>query len=378
MKEYNNSVMTQRERFYNLFTGKPVDRIPIYFFGTWHETKIRWKNEGCNTVGIINCDEGPQIEGMDTDWENGMWNCHGMVDFYLRGDKPQKTLEETDNYVIISNSVGDIVQISKLGSSINHTLEYALKPTRESWESYKRYLDASDGSRYFDNWESIAESLNGQDRVVPLMGGSLYGYLRNFLGIENLSCLMYDDEELFEDMLSYMTDFYIELFTPIVKKVKFDLVYIFEDCCGANGPLFSPELYKKYFDKYYRKLLSFYKQNGIPLSLIDSDGKTDKLINCWLESSFDIMFPIENGIWKQTPSFIRQQYGKDIKMMGGIDKHVIVQGADELRKHFLTLKSEVDKGGYLPLPDHRIPPECSYTDFLNYVKIFNEVFNKVD
>lgn len=367
--------MNQRERFYNLFSGKPVDRIPVYFFGTWHETKIRWKEEGCTNIEKIYCDEGPQIEGMDTDWEEGMWNCHGMVDYYLRGDKQQKELQETENFKIISNSVGDVVQISKQGSSINHIIEYALKPDKQSWEDYKRYLDASDVSRYAKNWESIAENLNSQDRVVPLMGGSLYGYLRNFLGIENLSLLMYDDEDLLEDMLSYMTDFYIELFTPIVKRVRFDLVYIFEDCCGANGPLFSPEIYRKHFDKYYKKLLGFFKQNGIPLALIDSDGKTDKLIECWLESGFDIIFPVENGVWNQTPAFIRERFGDRVRMMGGIDKHMIEKGEEELRNHLLSLKPEVDKGGFLPLPDHRIPPECSYEQFNNYLRIFDEVFN---
>ena len=39
-------MMTHRERFHRVFNFEPVDRIPLYYFGTWRETKQRWIYEG--------------------------------------------------------------------------------------------------------------------------------------------------------------------------------------------------------------------------------------------------------------------------------------------------------------------------------------------
>lgn len=367
--------MTHKQRFKALFSGESVDRIPVYFFGTWHETKSRWKSEGCETVDEILVDYGPQVPGMDPDWELGLWDCHGFCHGYPIGDIETVILEETDSYYIKRGSVGEIYRESKIGSSINQTVEYGLKPTRESWENFKKYLDPNDPRRKPSDWMERARKLNEQDRVITFMGGSLYGWLRGLLGIEAISLLMYDDRELFEDMVSYMADYFKCLFEPILDIIKFDFVYFFEDCCGVNGPLFSPVIYKEIFDTHYKQLISFYKSKGVGFALIDSDGVVDKLVPSWLSSGFDIIFPVEVGTWGESPSSMRDKFGENLKMLGGVDKHIIIKGEQAIQKHLERLKPEVIKGGYIPIPDHRIPPECSYEQFLVYIKVFNEVFN---
>jgi len=367
--------MNHSDRFKALFSGEKVDRVPVYFFGSWQETKIRWKNEGLETVETFEGDPGPQVPEMDPDWENGMWDCHGLVNVNSIGNIEYKVIEETEDYIIFRNTVGDTLKDSKRGSTVPYALEFGLKPTHESWENYKMFLDPDDPRRYGENWEKKAEELSKSGRMLAFMGGSMYGWIRNWMGIENISLLMYDDPKLYEDMICYLTDYFIKLMTPVLKKVKFDMVYFFEDCCGVDGPLFSPAIYTKILDKYYKKLINFYKENGVTYALVDSDGKVDKFIPLWLESGFDIIFPIEVGKWKASPVDLRKQFGKKLKMLGGVDKHVIVQGEAAIRKHLMSLKPAVDEGGYLPIPDHRIPPECSYEDFMTYIRVFNEVFN---
>ena len=110
----------------------------------------------------------------------------------------------------------------------------------------------------------------------------------------------------------------------------------------------------------------------------DSDGNVDKLVPLWVESGFDIIFPVEVGKWSNSPGEMRRKFGSSLKMLGGIDKHMIVRSEDILRRHLMDMKDEVEKGGYLPIPDHRIPPECSYEQFLTYVRVFEEVFNGVE
>jgi uroporphyrinogen decarboxylase len=367
--------MIHRDRLNKIFTFQPVDRVPCYFFGSWIETKERWKEEGFDG-DIIRGDAGPQLPGMDPDWEPGMWNIHGLVITGCIGDIETKILEDDGERQVIRSSIGEEIIQRKDGTSIPHTRVHALEPTRESWERFKRFLDPADPRRRPDGWQKKAEELNKRDVVMPFMGGSLYGWLREWMGVENISYIMYDDPELFEEMVEYVADHFMQLMEPVLRIAKFDFVYFFEDCCGASGPLFSPSIYKDVFDKYYRRMIQFYKDAGVPLTLIDSDGWSEILMPSWLGSGFDIMFPIEVGKGKANPGDLRNKYGRKLRIFGAIDKNHIYGTEEKLREHLLSLKPFVDEGGFIPIPDHRIPPQTSYQQMLNYISIFHEVFNK--
>ena len=364
--------MTHRERFYKLFAFESVDRIPLYYFGSWIETKERWVKEGF-TGKVVRGDAGPQLPGMDPDWEVGLWNVQGLVATGAIGDVTPGVLEENEKQYLYRNALGRVDLVRKEGSSIPHTVTWPLEPTRESWDKFKRYLEPTP-DRYTPGWEKMAEELNAADRVTTFMGGSFYGWLRDFMGVENLSYIMYDEPELLEEMVSAITDHFMTLMEPILQKVKFDFVYFFEDCCGADRPLFSPACYMRFFHPYYKKLIDFYKAHGVPYALIDSDGLMEPLIPCWLESGFDILFPLEVGKWDANPDKVREKFGDRVRILGGVDKKFMSAPEEELRAHLLTRKAAADKGGYLPIPDHRVPPEVSLEQMMTYIRVFHEIF----
>jgi len=348
---------------------EPFDRVPVWFFGTWHETRLRWKaEEGIEGIDV------PAFLGMDPDWEEGMWEVQGLVNHDPLAEARSVTLEETDTYRIVRGPLGDVKQHSKIGSSIPHTLEYALKPTAESWARYKTFLDPENPRRYPDGWQTKAQAFNLRDRVATFMAGSLYGWPREWMGVEELSYLTYDNPALLDEILEHLTDFFIALHRPVLAQASFDFAYFFEDCCFNTGPLLSPDIYRKHYDKHYRRLIAFYREMGVPFVLIDSDGKTDDLIPCWMESGFDIFFPIEVGTWNADPVELRRRFGRGLRMMGGFNKHLIPRGEAAIRAALQRLKPIVDEGGFIPMPDHRIPPDCSLDDFRRYVDVFKEVF----
>ena len=366
--------MNHRERFNAVFNFEKPDRIPCYFFGSWNEAKLRWKEEGFDGELVLG-DAGPQLPGMDPDWEPGMWNCHGLVVTGCIGDIEPKVLEEDETRQVVRSSIGEEIVLRKDGTSVPHTRLHALEPNRKSWEKIKRFLDPAISSRRPPDWETKAAALNERDNVNAFMGGSLYGWLRDWMGVENISYLMYDDPVLLEEMIECITDHFIELLTPVLRIARFDFVYFFEDCCGASGPLFSPAIYFSIFDKHYKRLIEFYKKAAVPFALIDSDGFCEPLVPSWLGSGFDIMFPIEVGKWKANPEALRRKFGRKLRIFGAVDKHFIYGPEENLRQHLQSLKPCVDEGGFIPIPDHRIPPQVSYRQMLRYVEIFHEVFN---
>lgn len=362
--------MNHRERFAAVMNYEPYDRLPVYYFGLWDETLKRWLEEGLSSKEAVE-----KETGMDPDWEISLWNGRGMVRIDTISGKKDIIAEETTDHRIIRTSLGGLNRESRHGTAMPHCLEPELLPTRESWEKFKRFLNTNDPLRRIDDWEERAAGFEGRDYMISFVAGSLYGLPRCWMGVENISMLMYDDPVLFEEIIDYLCNFYMEQLKPVLEKVEYDLAYFFEDSCGKNGPLFSPQLYKKYYHKYYVKMIDFYHSMGVKNVLIDSDGKVDEMIPCWLESGFDIIFPVEVGTWKADPAELRKEFGKDLKMFGGFDKHLIPKGQAAIRKALEHLKPLVEEGGYIPIPDHRVPPNCSFEQFKIYVRVFKEVFN---
>jgi hypothetical protein len=363
-----------RENFRRIMAYEPFEHLPVWYFGTWPETKVRWREEGLDGIGISG-DAGPELAGMDPDWEAGMWDWQGLVNLQPLSPDPLEVVESGAGYRVVRTPLGALLKESVGSSSIPLHLEEALKPTRASWQRFKRYLDPADPLRWPAGWQDAAAALNQRARVTTFHAGTLYGWVRDWMGVEQISYLAVDDPRLYEEMIEHLAEFFMALCGPVLRKAEFDFAYFFEDCCGSSGPLFSPATYRKFYHRYYVKMIDFYHGLGVKTILLDSDGKTDPLIPCWLDSGFDVLFPIEVGKWQADPVRLRQQYGRRMRMMGGVNKHVIPLGEQAIRAHLARLKVVTDEGGFIPLPDHRIPPDCSLEQFRVYVRVFQEVFN---
>lgn len=363
--------MNDRQRFTAVMEYGVPDRLPRYIFGYWKETLQRWKKEG------LDPDRNTFIQlGLDSDWEGDIWGHHGMLNMWRICDQPSIVLKENEELKIVRNGFGDIVSTSKAGSSLEQHLEYGFELTREYWNSVvKPSFDPATPCRFLDGWEQKAGVFALRSNVACFVGGSLYGTLRDWMGVEKVSYLMYDDPVLLEEMLDWISNFFVTMYAPVMPRADFDFVYFWEDCCGKSGPLFSPEIYRAHFHKYYKRMIAAYRKMGVKHFLIDSDGWVDALAPCWLESGFDILFPVEPGTWGGDPRNFRQRFGRDLRMMGGIDKHVIARGDQAIRSELMKFRDLAAEGGYLPMPDHRIPPEVSLDAMRRYVNIYKEVFS---
>ncbi|MCE0522464.1 MAG: hypothetical protein LV480_06095 [Methylacidiphilales bacterium] len=317
---------------------------------------------------------------MDTDWEESpdgkgsIWNSQGLVYYHPLPPGKWEILEETESYSISRSPLGGVAKYSKVGSAIPQFIEPDLKPTREDWARFKSYLDPKDPQRWIPGWESRVASLNARQYATSFCAGSLFGWLRDRMGVEAISYLPYDDPSLYADMVGHMADFCLALNSQVLDKVKFDFGYFFEDCCYKNGPLLSPSLYREFYDQHYRRMTAAYREMGVPFLLLDSDGMVDHLLPYWLDSGIDILFPIEVGTWRANPVELRARHGKRLRMMGGVNKLVIPLGEAAIRAELEPLKPLVAEGGYIPMPDHRIPPDCSLEQFRTYLRVFKDVF----
>jgi uroporphyrinogen-III decarboxylase len=99
----------------------------------------------------------------------------------------------------------------------------------------------------------------------------------------------------------------------------------------------------------------------------------EDLVPLWLEGGVNVMFPIEIGVWNADPAAFRKQYGKELRIIGGINKFVLGQGREAIDAELELRKPLMAEGGFIPLPDHLITPETP----LDNVKYYIEALRKL-
>jgi hypothetical protein len=367
-------LMNDRQRFNATMHYRERDRSPICDFSFWHETIDAWHAQGLpkriqhSYDGTLGTNE---FFGMDVCWAGPMCNPDLMPPF------DEKVIEDRGKDELVQTRDGVIVLRTKFMGSIPMHQGHLLVD-RESWNKlYKPKLDPSHPNRYPKQWEETIAIWRDPNRTYPLAlnGGSLYGRLRDWMGVEDLSMVVYDDPAWFEEMVTTVADCVIgTLQRAIETGGQFDGCSMWEDMCYNQGPLLGPKQFKQYLVPQYKRITSLLHKFGVDTIWVDCDGKIDQLIPLWLEAGVNCMFPIEVGTWGADPVKYREQYGKDLLIMGGFDKHILQTGKREIEREVLRLAPLVEQGGFIGMPDHRVPPDVSLENYLYYLECIRRIW----
>ena len=74
------------------------------------------------------------------------------------------------------------------------------------------------------------------------------------------------------------------------------------------------------------------------------------------------------------PLELRNRYGKDVQMMGGIDKREIAKGKEAIKKEVKKIPKLINEGGYIPRIDHSISSDISFQNYKYYIKLLKELY----
>jgi uroporphyrinogen decarboxylase len=360
--------MNARERFAAVMHYQPRDRSPIMDFGFWDETPIVWQEQGLPAGANTDL-----YFGMDPQWIGAPINCGLFPDFGYT------VIEDRGNTRIVRDGNGVTKEEGKFLGSIPKHLSHTLVD-RATWEAeFKPRLNGKDPSRQPADWNVFVNAASHPDRPYPLsIGcGSLYGWLRDWMGMENLSLLVYDAPDLFEEMVETLADCIIDTITPALEAgVQFDFASMWEDMCYRSGPLLSPKIFKRVLVPNYKRITGLLKNHGCDVVVLDCDGDIRKLLPLWLEGGVNCMFPIEVGTWGLDPVALRKEYGRDLLMVGGVGKRLLASGRSAIDAEIDRLTPLIDDGGYIPTPDHRVPPDVPLANYVYYLSRVRETWGK--
>lgn len=362
--------MNQQERFLNTMRFKPIDRVP-FWFPDWlmEETRNKWRNEGYfeNYEELSMMYEYDTVDDIDIP-------C-GFSPYF------EKTiLKEDEENITYINFDGVVMKeyMKNTDSYMPQFIEYPVK-CRGDFEKLQYRLQLNENARFPKNWNEKCS--NWKHRTIPLrlFGDSIsrresgfFGPLRSMMGLENLAYTFYDDPAFVEEMMDNRVELTLSILEKVLRDTTIDFFMFWEDMAYKNGPLLSPEMFKKYMVPRYRRITDFLRSKGVDIIFVDSDGDISQLIPLWLEAGVNGMYPIEVQSGMDIVK-LKREYGKDLLMIGGIDKMVFSKGKSEVDEEIKRILSVMSKGGYIPAPDHGLPPQTSFENFKYFMQQFSKV-----
>ncbi len=375
--------MNERERFLAIARFEKVDRVPVGG-GPRKATLERWYNEG------LPRDVDPAVyfkfsarraissflaEGFEHKWD-------ALTSDYINlGPLPPfeyKILEKNERYWVWVDSLGikqrgfrEDWENGHSGFATRQFLEFPVKD-RESFKKIKDRYRPSISERYPHKWGEVANELNKRDYPAGVHIRGPFWWTRDMMGLENMLVAMYKDPELICEIMDFCAEFHIAVLEKSLSEVEVDYALLSEDMAYKKGPMIGPHAVRKFMLKPYRAICSFFKQHGITVIEVDSDGNCEPLIPIWLEVGINSISPCEIAA-DMDPVKLRDKYPRLI-LRGGIDKRELAKDKQAIEKEVLSkVPYLIEKGGYFPGVDHGVPPDVSLENFKHFLNFTRRI-----
>ena len=360
-----NSAMTDRERFNAQMHYRPVDRCFNMEFGYWEENFHQWPI--FVEHGVTDNAKADRFFSFDR-----VGGVGGAI--WLHPAFEQKVVAESETTRTIINGDGVMAEVPKDGHSTIPQYSRSSVTTPDDWQRVKaERLRLDDPARKVD--VEALKRRHPPDRDYPLgVGcGSMIGKIRDMLTFEGLAYAICDHPAMVEDMVETACRMVEQFLDQVLGQIDFDFASGWEDICCNSGPLVSKDFFESVIVPRYKRIGQKLRAAGIDIWYTDCDGDIRKLLPGFMAAGLNTMFPFEvNGCGH--PGRLLDEYGKDLRIMGGVDKMVLARGTDEIKRYLESLAPYVERGGFMPHCDHRCPPTVSQDNYLYYLDLKEEMF----
>ncbi len=353
--------LTHRERFRRCMHFQSVDRIPHWEFGYLDETIERWHTEGLPKE-FDNIWKVERYFGVDP---VSSVPTHYAVNPGFEGQA--EVLEERENTRVERLPDGTVQEVQTTGlKTIPHYIKMPIG-NRDDWERFRERLNPEDPARFRTDYQELGRTLLRGDLPVGISLGSYFGIPRDWIGFENISMMLYDDRPLVEEIVATLTEIHYRQIEEALEHIEVDYAAGWEDICFRNGPMLSPAMFRQIVGPNLKRVCDLLRQHGCDVIWTDCDGDITDLVPIWLECGLNCMFPLEVHPGSD-PVKYRGMWGRQVLLRGGVAKHQLAFGKEEILAELKRIAPTVEDGGFIPHGDHRIPQDVPYENYKYYIR----------
>lgn len=362
-----------RRRLISTVLFEPVDRVWRHeCMGFWNETLTRWHGEGLPAE--VN-DVATAFAFNQFDWQAPLLfepDLHPGIHPLFE----EKVIREEGNTVVKRDPYGSIVQVPKDGHSTPPHVIRTPVSDEPSWHEIKSRLDPRSKGRIEEQEYSfqLAEK-EGWPLYAYVCG--LFGTHRHLLGLEPLMYAYYEKAELLHEISRHWVYMWKTILGTIAERHAPELVYLWEDMCGKNGPIIGPRTFDAFMTPYYGELIGYLRNDlGVPIIAVDTDGDCTVLIEKFVSAGVNLLLPFEVQAGMDVLE-VRKRWPHEFAIWGGIDKRELAKDKGAIEKEVMrVVPPMLASGGYIPGIDHLVPPDVSYKNWLFYRDLVRDLVDR--
>lgn len=227
--------------------------------------------------------------------------------------------------------------------------------------------DPDEPSRYEglrERAKYIFEKTNYALVADGLTGVGIFDMTWHLRGMENIFLDMLIHPEFTQALCERLTDYYVRVYRNYMQAVGdfVQMVIYYEDLSGQDGPLISPQLYRKYIKPGHQKIFKTIKEHTDAKICVHTCGSVYAFLDDYVELGVDVLNPVQISARDMDPERLKAKYGAVLSFHGGMDTQRFLPRAtpaqvrEEVRR---MIKIFGPGGGYLFTSCHSIQPDVS-------------------
>ena len=287
------------------------------------------------------------------------------LDIGARSGITPRVLEVRGDLTIAIDELGRTTHLSNKCATLPLPVTYPVE-TAEDWYRIRDWFAFDEARIDYEKLKGMKKLKDeGHLMLIHMPGG--FDMPRSLLGEENLCYAYYDEPEMIHDMMAVCTDMMKKGLERIMDYVGPDSLCVHEDMAGISGPLVGPNIVEEFIAPYYGSVWNLAKQGGAQLFSQDSDGNMESVIEAFLATGLNVMYPAEPKAGMDVVK-LRRQYGKRVAFKGGLDKFALRGTKEDIDRELeYKMSPEMLGGGMIFAIDHRIPNGVPIENYRYYV-----------
>jgi uroporphyrinogen decarboxylase len=237
----------------------------------------------------------------------------------------------------------------------------------------RRRLNPDDARRLPRTWPSRAWDIQHRQDVAMLhvhrglfLSMGVAGWGRFIEVIE----LLGRNPALVHEALMIQGEFAARLAERVLRDVKVAAAVFSEPIAENRGPLISPKMYRETVLLTYGPLLEVLKRHRVESIIFVSWANPRLLIPAIIERGFNCLWAYEANPQAMDYRELRREFGRDLRLIGGIDLDVLRQSKDAIRREVEEkVPPLLADGGYIPMLDGRVRVDVPFENYVYYKRL---------
>jgi uroporphyrinogen decarboxylase len=249
--------------------------------------------------------------------------------------------------------------------------------SRADLDSFSETLNPFNPARLPEGWADSLAAWKTREHVVTLRvhRGFFYSMgVRDWHRFSEVILLLHDDPGCVREAMGIQGRFAAKLAERVLRKVEVDAAVFAEPIGGNDRPLISPRMYEEFVLRSYEPVFDVLSRFGVETVVFRTFANARLLIPSILKWGFNCLWACEVNIETMDYRDLRREFGRDLRLIGGIDLDALRHGKEAIRREIEEkVPPLVADGGYVPLADGRVREDVPFENYVYYRQLLEEV-----